>query len=118
MKATFISFGYKTDLPMPEADECFDVRAIRNPHSDRTLRASNGLDPKVQDYIASDPHTLKVMTLARLALKEGVRIAFGCYGGRHRSVAVAEMLAAALRKEGWHVDTRHTQLVDYDLVHA
>jgi UPF0042 nucleotide-binding protein len=118
MKATLISFGYKADLPVPDADEFFDVRAIRNPHSVPALRSSNGLDSKVQDYIASDPNTLMAMAIARLALKDGVRIAFGCYGGRHRSVAVAEMLARALREEGWRIDTRHTQLVDYKLLHG
>ena len=118
MKATLISYGAGVSGGKPPADEYLDVRAIRNPWSNKALRGPTGLDPRVQAYIENDPNTLKVMGLARLALREGVTLAFGCFGGRHRSVAVVEMLADALRKEGWQIETRHTQLVDYDLVHA
>ena len=46
MKATFISFGYKSDLPAPEADEVFDVRAIRNPHNVRAAAREQRARPE------------------------------------------------------------------------
>ncbi len=117
MKATFISFGYNSDSRTPKADEFLDVRTIRNPWGNPELRRLTGRDAAVQDYIRDDPQTRYIKGLARLVLKDGVRIAFGCFGGKHRSVALAEMLAQELRNEGWTVDVLHTQL-DRDLVQA
>jgi UPF0042 nucleotide-binding protein len=112
-----VSFSYRHGLPR-EADLVFDVRFLRNPHYDERLRPRDGEDPEVAAYIAADPdypaffRRLDDMMLSLLPRygAEGKRyltIAFGCTGGQHRSVFVAEQLAGALRNAGQHVDIRH-----------
>jgi RNase adaptor protein for sRNA GlmZ degradation len=72
----------------------------------------------VQAFIKDDPQTRRLMTLARMVLKPNGRIAFGCFGGRHRSVAIAEMLAGELRREGWTVELQHQQLAVQETAQA
>jgi len=114
------SFSYKNGLPR-EADLVFDVRFLRNPHYDARLRPLTGRDAAVVDYVASDPDYagfLEGLTgmLSRLVPRyasEGksyLTIAVGCTGGRHRSVAVAETLADALREADWRVILNHREL--------
>lgn len=114
------SFSYKRGLPRG-TDLVFDVRFLANPHWQADLRPLDGRDPRVANYVASDRrfggfHD-RVSELVRWLLpayiEEGktyLTIGFGCTGGQHRSVAVAEKLAAALGEEGWPVSVRHREL--------
>ena len=114
------SFSYKRGLPRG-VDMVFDCRFLRNPHWDTALRALDGRDSAVVDYIRADDRfaefylKLKELLLLLLPahLAEGrahVSIGFGCTGGQHRSVAVAEMMADALAETGWAVSKRHREL--------
>ncbi|MEO1795966.1 MAG: RNase adapter RapZ [Pseudomonadota bacterium] len=114
------SFSYKRGLPRG-IDTVFDCRFLRNPYWDPSLRALSGLEEKVQGYVQADdrytPFFEQVRSLAELLLpayrEEGkayLSIAFGCTGGRHRSVTVAEHVASALAEAGWQVSIRHREL--------
>ena len=114
------SFSYKMGIPR-EADLVFDMRFLRNPHYDPAFRSRTGLEPPVAAYIEADPDYDAIMAdltgmLARLLpryAKEGksyLTVAVGCTGGRHRSVAVAEALAAFLRNEARRVVVNHREL--------
>ncbi len=114
---TITSFGFKYGLPI-DADLVFDVRFLVNPHYVPALRRLDGRDAPVAEYVYNDPLTIpfqdKMEDLVVFALpqyqKEGkayLNIAIGCTGGRHRSVALSEDLAARLRRKGYHVALRH-----------
>ncbi|RVV97507.1 RNase adapter RapZ [Mesobaculum littorinae] len=114
------SFSYKRGLPRG-ADMIFDVRFLQNPYWQRELRALTGLDPRVSDHVAADARfqdffgRIRDLTLTLLPAyaeegKTHLAIAFGCTGGQHRSVAVAERLANALAEAGWRVSTRHREM--------
>ncbi|SPH22574.1 Nucleotide-binding protein [Ascidiaceihabitans donghaensis] len=114
------SFSYKRGLPR-SVDMVFDCRFLRNPYWQPSLRSGNGQDKAVADYIAQDPRCgpfqNKVHDLALWLLpayldegKSHLSIAFGCTGGQHRSVAMAEALAARLRTADWQVSVRHREL--------
>jgi UPF0042 nucleotide-binding protein len=114
---TVISFGFKHGLPV-DADLVFDVRFLANPHYVPDLQTLDGRDPQVVEYVHNDPLTRPFEThmeeLVRFALpqyqREGkayLNIAIGCTGGKHRSVVLAEDLAAQLRREGYRVVVRH-----------
>jgi RNase adapter protein RapZ len=115
-----ISFSYRHGLPR-DADIVFDVRFLRNPHYVPALRPQTGLDPEVGGYIAGDPDfpiffrdlgALVEPLLPRFE-REGksyLTMAIGCTGGRHRSVYVAERLAAWLGERGRAVSVRHRDL--------
>ncbi|SEN68861.1 UPF0042 nucleotide-binding protein [Loktanella fryxellensis] len=114
------SFSYKRGLPRG-LDMVFDCRFLRNPHWDAALRARDGRDGAVAAYVAEDerfaPFLEQIKALIDLVLPahklEGrahLAIGFGCTGGRHRSVAMAERLAAGLAQDGWHVSKRHREL--------
>jgi UPF0042 nucleotide-binding protein len=115
-----VSFAYRNGLPR-EADLVFDVRFLRNPHYVEALRPATGQDPGVQEYIRADPaFTPFVSTLQTLLLpllpryrsegKSYLTIAFGCTGGRHRSVFLAEQIARWLDAAGWEATTVHRDL--------
>ena len=116
--ALFImSFAYRHGLPR-EADLVFDVRFLANPHYETELKALTGLDGPVGEFIAADPgyeaffHSLTMLLeplLPRFSSegKSYLTIAVGCTGGRHRSVFVAEQLAAWLQTEGQRVGVSH-----------
>ena len=117
---TVMSFGFARGLPR-EADLVFDMRFLRNPHWDPVLKPLPGLNPAVADYIAQDPayepavsriEELLLMLLPRYAAegKSYVTVAFGCTGGRHRSVHVAERIAARLRAAGFSPNVVHRDL--------
>lgn len=104
MQVTFSSFGFKHGVPR-EADLMFDVRFLRNPHYVADLTARTGMEPDVALYVAADPGYAEFMARLENLLDfvlplyeaEGKRhlvVAIGCTGGRHRSVAIAEALAA------------------------
>jgi UPF0042 nucleotide-binding protein len=114
------SFSYKRGLPRA-ADMVFDCRMLRNPHWDAELRPKDGRDAAVQAYVAADDrfaeYLEKVRDLALFllpaSLQEGksyLTIAFGCTGGKHRSVTMAERLSHALEAAGWRVSIRHREL--------
>ena len=116
-QVTLMSFGYKHGLP-PDADVVIDCRFLPNPHWVEELRPMTGLDPEVQDYVASFELTGEFMTrlesLLELLLpayvnegKSVLTIAFGCTGGRHRSVSIAERLAGWLTERGTEPRIRH-----------
>lgn len=114
------SFSYRRGLPRG-VDMVFDVRFLANPHWQPELRPRDGRDPEVAAHVAADPRFADffdrvrglILSLLDAYVDEGkasLTIAFGCTGGRHRSVAVAEMLAAALAQAGWQVSKRHREL--------
>jgi UPF0042 nucleotide-binding protein len=99
----------------------FDMRFLRNPHWDRELKPMTGLDSAVGDYIAADAayegalaqiEELLLTLLPRYASegKAYVTVAFGCTGGRHRSVHVAERVAGRLREAGFSPTVAHRDL--------
>ncbi|MGP1354199.1 MAG: RNase adapter RapZ [Parasphingopyxis sp.] len=117
---TVISFGFARGI-LRNADLLFDMRFLRNPHWDEQLRAHTGLDPQVGDYIAEDPaydealqriEELVVMLLPRYQAegKSYVTVGFGCTGGRHRSVHVAERVGERLREAGFSPTVSHRDL--------
>jgi UPF0042 nucleotide-binding protein len=98
-----------------------DVRFLQNPHWEADLRPLDGRDPRVAAFVAADPRLQPFFTRVRdlvLSLlpayrdegKSHLAIAFGCTGGQHRSVALAEMLGEALAEAGWGVSIRHREL--------
>jgi len=114
------SFSYKRGVPRG-VDTIFDVRFLRNPYWNADLRDRDGRDPAVAAHIAQDPRFdaffLKLTELVRLLLpahvaegKAHLTIGFGCTGGQHRSVAVAEKLGNVLAGAGWPVVLRHREL--------
>jgi len=115
-----ISFSYRHGLPR-DADIVFDARFLRNPHYVPVLKPQTGLDPEVGAYVAGDPdfpgffHDLSALVDSLLPRfeREGksyLTIAIGCTGGRHRSVYLAERLAAWLGERGRAVSVRHRDL--------
>lgn len=117
---TVESFSYKRGLPQG-ADLVFDVRFLRNPHWERDLRRHDGRDAQVAAYITEDRNFdafwSRLTDLVSLLLpayrdegKTHLAIAFGCTGGQHRSVAMAEKLGRTLAGDGWQVSTRHREL--------
>jgi UPF0042 nucleotide-binding protein len=114
------SFSYKRGMPLG-LDLAFDVRFLRNPHWVPDLREKTGQSEDVAAYIAEDTHYLpfraKIEELLLMLLpayeaegKSHLTIGLGCTGGQHRSVAVAESLAATLAENGWRVSLRHREL--------
>lgn len=112
-----VSFGYKRGLPS-EADLVFDSRFLPNPFFVEGLRGKTGLDREVVDYLEAIDEfgEFKSRLLDLLGfliprfIKDGksyLTIAIGCTGGRHRSVALAEAIGAALKERGYAVNASH-----------
>ena len=121
LMVSFVSFGYKNGVPL-EADLVFDVRFLPNPHFVPEFRKKTGLDPKVAAYVRGFPQTKEFLNrVTKLMLyllphyvKEGksyLTVAFGCTGGQHRSVMMAEELGKRLRKAGYQVKALHRDIV-------
>ena len=120
MAVSVQSFSYKRGLPRG-ADMVFDCRFLRNPHWQPDLRPMDGRNPKVADFVHADPRfgpfNARVNDLV-LSLLEGfvaegkssLTIAFGCTGGQHRSVVMAENLSKTLAEAGWQVSKRHREI--------
>lgn len=115
-----MSFGFARGLPR-NADLVFDMRFLRNPHWDGALRPMTGLDESVGLYIRADPaYGEAVSRIADLLLlllprykaegKSYITVAFGCTGGRHRSVHVAEAISSQLRGAGFSPTVSHRDL--------
>ncbi len=117
LRLTVSSFGFKFGI-QDEADWVIDVRFLRNPFWVPDLRPLTGLDAAIRDHVLDDPRCrdlcgrlseLLTWTLEQYAEhgRRHLHVAVGCTGGRHRSVVVAEELAARLRTEGVAVEVRH-----------
>ncbi len=117
---TVMSFGFARGVPR-NADLVFDMRFLRNPHWDEELRPLSGLDEAVTAYVAADPayedavariEDLLVLLLPRYEAegKAYVTVAFGCTGGRHRSVHVATRVGERLRTAGFSPTVSHRDL--------
>jgi UPF0042 nucleotide-binding protein len=115
-----VSFGFRYGVPS-DADLVFDVRFLPNPHFVQRLRPFSGKDPKVARYIKSFPQTGQFLRrieslLAYLIphyIREGksyLTVALGCTGGRHRSVALSEVIRADLHKRGYATKVVHRDL--------
>lgn len=120
MTVTVSSFGFARGMP-PAADLVFDMRFLDNPHWNEELRELTGLDEAVGTHISGDPvfqssfariRDLLLELLPRYAAqgKSYVNIAFGCTGGRHRSVYTAEAMSEALREGGFSPTVLHRNL--------
>ena len=117
----FESFAYRRGVPA-DADFVFDARVLPNPHWDARLRPLSGRDAEVREYLQAQPDVMQYVEqiagfldtwLPRLQsdTRSYVTVAFGCTGGRHRSVFLAEHLAEHCRQRGWaEVATYHRQL--------
>lgn len=114
------SFSYKRGVPRG-VDMIFDCRFLANPYWSPALRALDGRDAAVVDYIRTDarfePFFDKTRDLIEFLLpahldegKAHLSIGFGCTGGQHRSVAMVEMMGTALAQAGWPVAKRHREL--------
>lgn len=116
----FESFAYKRGVPA-EADFVFDARVLPNPHWDPELRPLTGRDAGVREYLDKEPDVVRYSAqivdlldtwLPRLRndTRSYVTIAFGCTGGKHRSVYLAERMARHAREQGWpEVATFHRE---------
>jgi len=112
-----VSFGFRQGVP-EDADLMFDVRFLPNPHFVPEFRDFTGRHPKVAKYIRSFPQTREfIQRISELLvyllphyIREGksyLTIAFGCTGGKHRSVMIAEEVALRLRKAGYRIKVVH-----------
>jgi UPF0042 nucleotide-binding protein len=114
VNVTVLAFGFSRGLP-PDLDLLFDVRFLRNPNYEPDLEPLTGADPAAAAFIEADPalqpFLSRLLSLLDFLLpryaetgKAQVTIGFGCTGGRHRSVYVANRVVAHLREEGrWPV---------------
>jgi UPF0042 nucleotide-binding protein len=120
LRATVISFGFKHGLPV-DADLVADCRFLPNPHWVPELRPRTGLDPEVSGYVMAQPgakeflegyaEVLRVITEGyRREGKRYLTLAVGCTGGHHRSVAMAEQLAARLIADGVDATVVHRDI--------
>jgi UPF0042 nucleotide-binding protein len=112
-----VSFGFKHGVP-EDADLMFDVRFLPNPHFVPEFRALTGRDPAVAKYIRSFPQTKEfIKRISDLLIyllphyihegKSYLTISFGCTGGQHRSVMIAEEVSQLLRKAGYRLKVVH-----------
>lgn len=108
LRIDIVTFGFKYGIPL-EADLVFDVRFLTNPYWDPKLKPLSGLEEPVRDFVMNQPTADRFIELVveLLALtapsyraegKEHLRVALGCTGGYHRSVALAEELAKRLER--------------------
>ncbi len=120
LKVTVISFGFKYGIPV-DADFVADMRFLPNPHWVPELRPLTGRDEPVAHYVKSQPGAAEFLdgylpVLQQVAdgyLNEGKRfmtVAVGCTGGKHRSVAMSEEIAARLALQGYDVRATHRDL--------
>jgi UPF0042 nucleotide-binding protein len=120
MQTVVMSFGYKHGLPL-DVDLVVDCRFLPNPHWEDDLRELTGLDEEVRKYVLdrtiTDDFLERLLALLRLLVpayvEEGksiLSIGFGCTGGRHRSVVIAEEVARALGEQGQEPTVTHRDL--------
>lgn len=115
-----LSFGFKNGVPL-DADLVFDVRFLPNPHFVPEFRRKTGRDARVAAYVRGFPQTMEfldrvtqlMLYLLPHYIEEGksyLTIGFGCTGGQHRSVMMAEEMARRLRKAGYQVKALHRDI--------
>jgi len=115
-----VSFGYKYGVPT-DSDLVFDVRFLPNPHFVPALRRFTGRDAKVRHYIRSFPQTGEFLKRIEGLLtyliphyigegKSYLTVSFGCTGGRHRSVMLAESVKKSLEKHGYSAKVIHRDI--------
>ncbi len=120
MLITLVTFGYKFGAPY-DLDLLFDVRFLPNPHFVAELRPFTGEDARVRQHVTATADSAEFLAKLEEFLtfllpryrREGksyLTIGIGCTGGRHRSVAVALMIADALRKKGFEVNVKHRDI--------
>ncbi len=115
-----MSFGFKYGC-VSEADLVFDVRCLKNPYYVAELRGKTGLESDVRDFVMNLPETKELAErlislidyVVPLYCNEGksqLVIAFGCTGGKHRSVVFAEMIYKHLEEQNYHVAVNHRDI--------
>lgn len=120
LKITVVSFGFKYGIPV-DSDFMADMRFLPNPYWNPALRAKNGTDAEVAEFVTSRPDAQQFLeqyvpvlaTAAAGYLRENKRfltVAIGCTGGKHRSVAMGEAVAARLREHGYDARAQHRDL--------
>lgn len=117
---TFVTFGYKYGIPF-DTDLMFDLRFLPNPHFVPELKEHTGEDPRVREFVMAGADSAEFIEKLREFVeyllpryrREGksyLTIGFGCTGGKHRSVAVAVMMADRLRDSGYEVNLKHRDI--------
>ncbi len=117
---TIHSFSYKRGIPRG-VDTLIDCRFLNNPYWDTSLRSENGTNAAIQSFLQQDERFAeffsKTLDLIKYLLpayktegKSHLSIGFGCTGGQHRSVAVAELMRESLAQSAWQVSIRHREL--------
>lgn len=120
MRMTISSFGFKHGIPL-DVDLVLDCRFLPNPYWDEQLRSFSGKDIEIQEFVSKQAiakdFMQKLVEMLRLLLpayeEEGrsyLTVAFGCTGGRHRSVAIAEMIGKELRSHGLKPRVSHRDI--------
>ncbi len=120
MLIKFMSFGYKYGIST-EADLVFDVRCLPNPYYIPELKHHTGCESCIRDYVMKFPQSQELLNkitdllefLLPLYIAEGksqLVVAFGCTGGKHRSVTFAELTADAIREKGYRVYKMHRDI--------
>lgn len=120
MTISIVSFGFKYGIPL-DADTVIDVRFLPNPYYIEDLKPLSGKDPKVRDYVLTNPVTIEFMQrylnmieyVLPYYLKEGkshLVIGIGCTGGQHRSVAIAEKTVEFLREKKFLCSVSHRDI--------
>lgn len=118
---TVLSFGFKNGLPS-DADLVFDVRFLSNPHWDENLRKYCGLDEPIKTFLSAFPETEQFINDTSDYLKKWIpvysksnrnylTVAFGCTGGKHRSVYVSQAIADKLSNELDDINIVHRDLI-------
>jgi len=120
MRVNFLSFGFKKGLPL-DCDLVADVRFLRNPHFVESLRERDGREAEVRQYVFESPEAAEFVSryadLLNFLLpkyqfegKAYVNIGIGCTGGKHRSVAIAEALSAAISPANYLISVKHRDI--------
>ena len=120
MRLIVYSFGFKHGVPI-DANYVWDVRFLPNPYWDKALRPLSGQDPQVSDYVIKSEAGERFLDIIKPLLlfiiksyesdkREDLKVAIGCTGGRHRSVAVVEAIGSYLAVQSVVVDSFHRDL--------
>lgn len=111
MKSILVtSFGFKHGSPAEGFT--IDCRNLPNPYGDKSLRVLTGKDQAVRDFVMSWDRSSKLLKIAFDAVQHGhqTQLNFGCFGGKHRSVVLADEAASRLKDAGYDVTVKHCQL--------
>lgn len=120
MKIIFMSFSYKAGVPL-EADCVFDVRFLKNPYYEQGLKKFSGKNSDVKEFLLNDETVIKFLEYTKNYLKMMIEIlqkegrdvfyvAFGCTGGFHRSVFIADEIGRIFKESGFEVEIFHKNL--------